>query len=189
MDNETLRDTISKFSGNIESSFYFLEVIHGHLNFDLDINFNTSNSLQKYINMVRNMISRGLVRKPRKSGRTLILDERSFLDFLVARKYLGAGCTMDCVSGYLLEMSLDDIYDRLFVKQLPDIEIVTGRSFAYCRAESNTPKLTFSKNSRKLFYNIKIVTGLNLLVEQGRFSEAKLAEMTTYIEKFVIENR
>lgn len=184
MESGVLRDKIFCFSGNIQAAYKFSEEVCSYLNFDLGINFDTSNSFQKFTNMVRNMIGRGLVQKPKKSGRTLILDERTFLQLIVARKYLASGCSMDCLSEYLIEMSIEELYDRLFTAQLPDIELVTQRGGACSNAlPSRKSDAVVESYSRKLYYNIKISSGVNLLVEQGKLSEEQLSEVTDYLKR------
>ena len=137
------------------------------------------------------MLSRRVIQKPKKSGRNLIFDEACFLHFLVARKYLASGCSMSSLSEYLLDMPIEDLYARLFEKQLPDIELVSQRGSASSAAESvvaSTPrsKIEFT---RKSYFNIKVTDGLNLLVEQGKFSEEDLTEMTTYLERFASSHK
>ena len=182
-----IRGRIATFSGNIQATFNLTEELHTHFNFDLDLYFSTSNSLQRFTNIVRNMLSRGVIQKPRKSGRNLIFHEMHLLQFLVARKYLDAGCSMDSLSGYLIGLSNDELYDRLFIKQLPDIELVAQRGSAASVAAS--PPRAKVEFTRKSYFNIKIINGLNLLVEQGKFSEDELTEMTTYLERFVSSHK
>lgn len=189
MKDDEIKLRISKFSGNIQAAYNLTQELHSEFNFDLDINFDSTNSFQRFTNMVRNMISRGLIQQPNKSGRTLILDERFFLQFIVARKYLSAGCSMNSLSGYLTEMPTDEIYNRLFAKQLPDIEKVAHR-LSISRQMHEGPRQTTKLISEdKLYHHIKIGTGLFLLVQHGPFSEAEIHKMVTGLEKFVTVRR
>ena len=190
MKDEELKRKISNFTGNIQGAFSLTQELYPDFNFDLDINFDSSMSVQKFTNMVRNMISRGLIQQPNKSGRTLILDERSFLELIVARKYLAAGCSMNSLSGYLTQMSTDEIYNRLFAKQLPDIEEVINRPFILGRKNQSQPEiLEVHSTDRKLYHHIKVGSGLYLFVQHGPYSEAEIHEMVTGLEKFVTVRR
>ncbi len=136
MDEKELKRVISGFSGNIQAVYNLTRELYDKLGFDLDFNFDSTTASQRFTNLVRNMVGKGLVQKPAKLGRTLIFDERSFLQLIVARKYLGAGCSMLALAGYLVDMPTDEIYERLFAKQLPDIDKVARRSASALERES-----------------------------------------------------
>ena len=191
MESAQLKDMISGFSGNIQSSYSFLKKVHDKLNFSLGLDFSSSNSLIRYTNMVRNFIGRELIEKPLKSGRNLILNERTLLQLLVARKYLGSGCSMDSLSGYLIEMPLDALYERLFAPQIPDIETLTTRvmaqksACAYKEPETtNSSKLVRTERRKRLFEHVPISADFYLVVRDGLFSEDELEEMKGLLAKF-----
>lgn len=191
MENSQLKELISGFSGNIQSSYAFLQKVHDRLNFSLELDLSTPNSLIKYTNLVRNMIGRDLIERPLKSGRNLILNERTLLQILVARKYLGSGCSSEVLRGYLTEMPLDALYERLFVSQLPDIETLTQRviaqksACAYKETETtNSLKLVRTERRKRLFEHVPISADFYLVVRDGVFSEDELEEMKGLLAKF-----
>ena len=186
MDENKVRDAISSFSGNINSAFILVCDLGDSLDFDLDFNFSSSNSLQRFTNVVRNMIQKGIVEKPVKSGRTLILDERSVLQLLVGRKYLGAGCSMNSLAGYLVGMSTDDLYDLLFAKQLPDIDKITRRGMTSSEPSENTQTIPIEINKKiekqfPLYHYVKVKPDLYLHIKAGKFTESELNDMVTLL--------
>ena len=191
MENSQLKELISGFSGNIQSSYAFLREVHDRLNFSLGLDLSSSNSLIRYTNMVRNFIGRELIERPLKSGRTLILNERTLLQLLVARKYLGSGCSMDSLRGYLTEMPIDALYERLIASQLPDIETVTQRggvqksACAYKEQEpTSSLKLVRTERRKRLFEHVPISADFYLVVRDGLCSEDELEEMKGLLAKF-----
>lgn len=189
MDEKKIREAISSFSGNINSAFILTCDLGDSLDFDLDFNFSSSNSLQRFTNVVRNMIQKGIVEKPVKSGRTLILDERSVLQLLVGRKYLGAGCSMNVLAGYLVGMTTDQIYDRLFAKQLPDIDKLARRNFI--SLERPDVKAALEKAGDELmtkypvYHYIKIKPDLYLHLKIGKYSPSEMDEMVSLLIGFL----
>lgn len=191
MENSQLKELISGFSGNIQSSYAFLQKVHDRLNFSLELDLSTPNSLIKYTNLVRNMIGRDLIERPLKSGRNLILNERTLLQILVARKYLGSGCSSEVLRGYLTEMPIDALYERLFAPQIPDIETLTKRvmaqksACAYKEPETtNSSKLVRTERRKRLFEHVPISADFYLVVRDGLFSEDELEEMKGLLAKF-----
>lgn len=191
MENSQLKELISGFSGNIQSSYAFLQKVHDRLNFSLELDLSTPNSLIKYTNLVRNMIGRDLIERPLKSGRNLILNERTLLQILVARKYLGSGCSSEVLRGYLTEMPIDALYERLFAPQIPDIETLTKRVMAQKSACSckepettNSSKLVRTERRKRLFEHVPISADFYLVVRDGLFSEDELEEMKGLLAKF-----
>ena len=165
--------------------------MHDRLNFSLELDLSTPNSLIKYTNLVRNMIGRDLIERPLKSGRNLILNERTLLQILVARKYLGSGCSSEVLRGYLTEMPIDALYERLTASQLPDIETLTKRviaqksACAYKEPETtNSSKLVRTERRKRLFEHVPISADFYLVVRNGLFSEDELEEMKGLLAKF-----
>lgn len=193
MENKKVKEAISSFSGNITAAFGLVYDLGKNLDFDMDFNFSSSNSLPRFTNVIRNMIQKGIVEKPVKSGRTLILDERSILQLLVGRKYLGAGCSMNALTGYLVGMSTDDLYDRLFVKQLPDIDRITRRSLSSSESmdDTQTIPIEIDKKIEKqfpLYHYVKIKPDLYLHVKVGKYAENELRDMVALLTQY-LENR
>jgi len=187
VNEKELRNSISSFSGNIQAMFSLTQDLRKHLDFDLDINFDSTNSLQRFTNIVRNMISRGVISKPLKSGRTLIFDEASYLQLLTARKYLVSGCSFDSLEGYLVGLSTDEIYDRLFAAQLPDIDKLTKRSLAASIRNRSEPSSEPSSFGPNLYHHIKVGTGLILLAQQERYTEDEIFDLVDMLKKYVSE--
>jgi hypothetical protein len=187
MDENELKLVISRFSGNIQAVYNLTRELYDKLGFDLDFNFESSNASQRFTNLVRNMVGKGLVQKPAKLGRTLIFDERSFLQLIVARKYLGAGCSMLALAGYLVDMPTDEIYERLFAKQLPDIDKVARRNASSLSAKKSLLSNSEDQSERKfpLYHHIKIKPGLFLQAQTGKFTLGELDKMASILEKYV----
>jgi len=171
-----------------------MEELYDSFNFDMNFNFESSNSVQKFTNMVRNMISGELVKKPIKSGRSLILAELEFLQLIVARKYLAAGCSMKDLAGFLLEMEVEELYDRLFTKQLADITKVAGRVVKtvkvdwghYDPSKSTLDSIAALKDASKdLFHHIKVGTGLYLHVKHGKFGQSDIEKMIADLKQYL----
>lgn len=189
MNEKEIRNIISLFSGNIDTAFNLTNKLLDDLKIDLGINFKSSNALQKYTNMIRNMISRGIITQPIKSGRSLILNGRNLLELLVARRYLLAGCSMDSLSGYLVDVATEDIFDRLFAKQLPDIEKIARRNFI----SINRPdvKAALEKAGEKLekkypiYHYIKVKPDIYLHLKVGKFLTSELEEMVSLLTEYL----
>lgn len=188
MDQDKIKQTISAFSGNINSAFMLIEGLNGKLDFELDFNFDSSTALQRFTNLVRNMIQKGIIDKPVKSGRTLILDERSILQLLVGRKYLGAGCSMNSLEGYLANMPTDELYDRLFTKQLPDIEKLARRSQQPYLLPNDTEtfpcKIDKYERNFPLYHYIKIKPDFHLHIKSGKYSANEINDIVNLIENY-----
>ena len=184
-----LRDKISKFSGNILSCYSMTRELHKEFKFDLDINFDSTNSVQRFTNMVRNMVSRKLIEKPTKLGRNLIFDERSFLQLIVARKYLSSGSNMESLSGFLEGKSNDELYERLFANQLSDFEEVTKSRFSKASVEKAlSAQEVFPLGDNVLLRQFKIKAGLFLQVREGMLSQNELSDMVHMLKEY-LENR
>ena len=187
-ENKT-REAISSFSGNINAAFTLIQNLNRGLDFDLGIYFDSSNSVQRFTNMVRNMIQKQIIEKPVKSGRSLILDERSILQLLVGRKYLASGCSMNALSGYLVVMTTGELYERLFTAQLPDIDKLARRSLSFSDLRDDTPiePDEFDKKFEKkypLFHYVKVKPDLYLHVKAGRYNEQELNDMVLILKRF-----
>ena len=126
--NREVGDIINKFCGNIPSTFKVLRDIYEKFGMTPESVIFYFNSLQRFTNIFRNMLIKNIMNKPIKCGRNLIINENILLQFIVARKYLNAGCSMDSLSGYLINMSNNALYDRLFTKHLPDIEKIVNQT-------------------------------------------------------------
>ena len=188
MEPKEIQDVISKFSGKLEATFYLTQDIYKHLGFDLDINFDSSNSLQRFTNMVRNMIGKGLVKKPIKLGRTLIFDERSYLELIVARKYIAAGISMDALSGYLADKTTKEVYERLFAKQLPDIDKLSKKSLVSTQKTRSESSISGSgEPNPRLYHHVKVDTGLFLLAKAGEYEELEVMEMVVLLKNHLKE--
>lgn len=190
MNENKIRESISLFSGNINSAFILICQLGDSLEFDLDFNFSSSNSSQRFTNVVRNMIQKGIVEKPVKSGRTLILDERSVLQLLVGRKYLGAGCSMNSLAGYLVGMPTEELYSRLFAKQLPDIDRITRRNLSSSEPPDDTQiiPIEIDKKLEKqfpLYHYVKVKPDLYLHVKVGKYAENEIREMVALLTQYL----
>lgn len=191
MKDDQLTKAISTFSGNIQAAYSFISELRTEFNFDLNINFDSSNSLQKFTNMVRTMSSRGLIEKPKKSGRSLILTERNFLQLVLVRKYLGAGCSMNSLEGYLIHVSTENLYSRLFADRLPDIDQVASRS-SVMEKETTHYHGTKSDKTRSerliapiknLFNHYQVGDDIQLQVRQGSIPKKQINAILSDIEK------
>ena len=187
-ENKT-REAISSFSGNINAAFTLIQNLNRGLDFDLGIYFDSSNSVQRFTNMVRNMIQKEIIEKPVKSGRSLILDERSILQLLVGRKYLASGCSMNALSGYLVGMTTEELYERLFTAQLPDIDKLARRSLSFSDLRDDTPMEPdeIDKKFEKkypLYHYVKVKPDLYLHLKAGRYNEQELNDMVLLLKRF-----
>lgn len=182
-----LREVISNFSGNIQAAHTFARYLKEEFEVDLDINFDSTNSLQRFTNIVRNMITRNVIQKPRKAGRTLIMDERSFLQLVVARMYLAAGCSLDSLAGYMVDMPTNDIYDRLFAEtQLPDVSKLTEQlSDSTKRSRGNASKSELGETNPRLYHHVKVDTGLFLLAKAGEYEELEVLRMVALLKDYL----
>lgn len=190
VNESNVREAISSFSGNINSAFILVCDLGDSLDFDLDFNFSSSNSLQRFTNIVRNMIQKNIIEKPGKSGRTLILNERSVLQLLVGRKYLSAGCSMNGLDGYLVEMPTEELYNRLFMKQLPDIEKITSRNLSSSEPPDDTQIIPteIDKKIEKqypLYHYIKVKPDLFIHVKTGKYTENELSDMVAILTQYL----
>ena len=189
MKENKIREAISSFSGNINAAFSLIQKLKQDLDLDLGFYFDSSNSSQRFTNMVRNMIQKEIIEKPVKSGRSLILDERSILQLLVGRKYLASGCSMNALSGYLVGMTTEELYERLFTAQLPDIDKLARRSLSFSDLRDDTPiePDEIDKKFEKkypLFHYIKVKPDLYLHVKAGRYNEQELNDMVLILKRF-----
>lgn len=187
MDEIQIRKVISAFSGNINSAFMLVEGLSGELGFDLEFNFDSSTALQRFTNLVRNMIQKGIVDKPVKSGRTLILDDRSILQLLVGRKYLSAGCSMASLDGYLIGLSTESLYERLFTKQLPDVDKLARR--AGDSSSSTDSDVGTSGGSYTGYYHAKVNPHLTIQFKAGKFSPDEMDEMVILLKSHLSKDR
>jgi len=187
MNDENLRRIIAEFSGNIAAGYNLARTLREEFDVDLDINFDSTSSPQRFTNIVRNMISRNVIQRPIKAGRTLILREREFLQLVVARKYMSAGCSLDSLSNYLVEMQTDDIYARLFATHLPDIDKLTRQSSDSDRTESRSSSdLTGGPTALKnVFAHVKVDKGLVLQVKLGSYSEKEIYDMVGMLDEYL----
>ena len=184
-----IRNAISSFSGNLLAAYNLAEYLNEKYSLDLDFNFNSSNSVSKFTNIIRNMISRSVIQRPTKAGRSLILSEREFLQIAVARKYLLSGCSLDSLTGYLVDMPTDAIYDRLFSEtQLPDIHKLTKKlSDSTQRSRSNVSRSELGEPNPRLYHHVKVDTGLFLLAKAGEYEEVEVMEMVVLLNNHLKE--
>ena len=185
-----VRESISLFSGNINSAFILVCDLGDSLDFDLDFNFSSSNSLQRFTNVVRNMIQKNIIEKPGKSGRTLILNDRSVLQLLVGRKYLSAGCSMNGLDGYLVGMPTEELYNRLFAKQLPDIDRITRRNLSSSESPDDAQiiPIEIDKKLEKqfpLYHYVKVKPDFYLHVKAGKYTENEIREMVSLLTQYL----
>ena len=189
MEANKLQKVISSFSGNIQAAYNLAKYLRYEFGVDFDINFDSTNSLQKFTNVVRNAISRNVIQRPLKAGRSSILGERELLQLVVARLYLSAGCSLDSLSGYLVDMPTDKIYERLFAEtQLPDIHKLTKQlSDSTQRKRSNVSRSELGEPNPRLYHHIKVHTGLFLFAKAGDYEELEVMEMVDLLKNHLEE--
>lgn len=176
MKSKTIREDISKFIGNIQAVYTFTKDNKDNFPFELDINFESPNSLQRFTNVIRNMISRGLMDKPSKLGKNLMFNERTYLQLIIVRKYMAAGCSIDSLVGYVTNLTIEDLYVRLFTKQIIDIDKLMQKS-------QEVAVKSIKINNPNLCHYIKIDTGLFLLAQQESYTSDEIDIMVDLLKK------
>ena len=193
MNEIELKLVISRFSGNIQGVYNLTRELQDKIGFELDFNFDSSTASQRFTNLVRNMVSKGLVQKPKKIGRTLIFDERTFLQLIVARKYLSAGCSMNAMAGYLVDMPTEEIYQRLFTKQLPDIDKVASRNtISVDQPEVHKPLAKACRRLEKeypIYHYIMVKPDLFLQAKVDKYQPSELEAMVCLLEQYVADSK
>ena len=184
---ESIREAVSSFTGSVPKAYVTILELKDELGFDLDFNFNAANGLQRFTTMVRNMIQRKVIGRPIKSGRSSILNETTLLQILVSRKYLNEGCGMGSLAGYLTKLSPDDLYDRLFAKQLPDIDKVASRISAD-RSDAQAALTTSEADFKKqypVYYYIKVKPDLFIHVKSDKYRTDELEAMVSLLAEYL----
>ena len=180
---ESIREAVSSFKGTVPKAYVTILELKDELGFDLDFNFNAANGLQRFTTMVRNLIQREVIDRPIKSGRSSILNETTLLQILVSRKYLNEGCGMESLAGYLTQLSLEELYARLFARQLPDIDTVAGRSGRSSSTSFDSDQSAYNSfdsspaGRNELYRYIKIGAGMYLHIQEGRYSLGEIEEI------------
>jgi len=193
MNDKEIKEKISRFSGNLQAAFALAEVLCTKYGVEFDINFDSSPAFQKFTNMVRNLISKDVISRPMKSGRSLIFDEKTFLQIIVARKYILSGISMENLSGYISELSINELYTRISAERLTDIDTVAGRSNRSSSSFIDSDQIvnyysdSLPANRSELYRYIKIGTGFYLHIQEGRLSIGDIEEIKEAIRTKLTE--
>jgi len=183
MSNTSIENVLASFSGNIFSTYNLLKKIHKNLNFSFGIDFSSEASFPKFTNMVRNFIARELIEKPNKSGKSLILNERTVLQFIVSRKYMFHGCSMDNLKGYLFDFSLEELYKKLSQENLNEIDVIAKKEKEVIAQPIHTEPIKTDK-----FIHSSVCDGFYIITQDGMFGEEDLNKLKNILFKFKNKN-
>lgn len=186
---DSIRNKLAGFMGNIPKTCDIIQSLKDDLRFDLDIRFNASNRLERFTNIVRNLVRLGVIDRPLKSGRSSILNEKILLQILVSRRYLSESVGLTSLSGYLTKLSTEELYDRLFAKQLSDIDKVVGRNTK--SVDRQKVKTALEKEGKDLqaiypiYHYIKVKPDLFIHVKADRYRTDELKAMVTLLAEYI----
>ena len=132
----------------------------------------------RWANMVRNYVALGVVKRPEKQGKKLVLDYRTLLEILLARRYLAHGVSLRQLKGKFTSLSLEELEKRLFSPQLSLKEIYEKRE------EESLPPQT-ERLAR--WYRLRLAKGIEILVKDDLYPPEKLARLKKALKKALRE--
>ena len=97
---------------------------------------------------------------------------------------------MNGLDGYLVGMPTDELYNRLFAKQVPDIDRITRRSLSSSESQDDDQiiPIEIDKKIEKqypLYHYIKIKPDLFIHVKTGKYTENELGDMVAILTQYL----
>ena len=96
---------------------------------------------------------------------------------------------MNALAGYLVEMPTDELYERLFAKQLPDIDKIARRNFISIERPDVKAALEKAENEYlaryPVYHYIKIKPDLYLHVRADKYLPSQIDEMVSLLTGFL----
>jgi hypothetical protein len=170
MERDTIQQKIESFYGNMNSAFIFI----GELNQTLNIDFNniiaSTNPEQKIITFVRNLINKGIITRPMKSGRSLLLSGETILEILVVKRYLNRGVSMNALVGQIAGKPKKELWDKLFVDQITDIVDITS-TYSSSLIVDKDDEDELQQSDSNLFHHYKINNDLEINFREGSYPD------------------
>ncbi len=181
MDKDKIQQQIESFYGSLTIAFEFVKDINDDLNIDFGTMLDSDNS-EKFVTFVRNLMSRSIIERPMKSGRSLILTGQNVLQILVARKYLGRGVAMNALKGQIADKPTGELYEKLFAKTLDDVIEITSTYSSSLMPEHYNDNEEEQSDSN-LFHLIEINDNMKLLIKEGSYMTDKISTITKYLKR------
>lgn len=183
MDRDQIQKKIESFYGTMSNAWELISCFHEDLGMDFGVIAASSNSEKTFINFVRNLISRSVIDRPMKSGRSLILTGENVLQIMVARKYISKGVSMNALKGHIAGKSQKELFEKLFADKLTDIVEITSEFTSSLIEEKMQNDETKTSADTDLFHYFDINVDMKLMVRQGTYSRESISRVVNYLKR------
>jgi len=174
-----LEKELENTTGNIKWLYGFLTRHDLYQHLDIKKYLDSKSKLNNYIN---NLISVGVVKPPKKSGRSNRFEEEDILQLLLAARYMANGAIRENIAGHFNSFEINDYYTCLFSNTLPYSKEVIGKS-------KKSPIKNIKLSETNLFHQIRIGRGLTLQAKFHEYELDELNDMKKLLEDYITNKK